>query len=341
LGEKYPARKVDWVEMFDYLGNKIQELARQGETVVEVWAEDDVETPEFLLEPFIYKNQSNIIYGNKGTLKSSLSQAMAMCMALPWPANPLELTVPAKPTVSLVLDWETDEATFKYYLSRLKRGMNCPEVALHYRRCRLPIVEELEAIEKYIEEVKADVLIVDSLAAAAGGESGELKGSQSALSFNTALRKLNRTSLIIGQTSKDLTGTRKTIFGSAMFTYYARNILELCRSEDTDTGRVHLAMFHRECNLGRKHKPIGFCLEFDDDNRSLSITREAVIPSEFVGKVTAQSAVADALKSGLKFVKEIAEVTGLKPNNIRTSLGRLKSLDKVTKVGDRWGLRTC
>ncbi|KKK60711.1 hypothetical protein LCGC14_3021620, partial [marine sediment metagenome] len=26
LGEKYPARKVDWVEMFDYLGNKIQEL---------------------------------------------------------------------------------------------------------------------------------------------------------------------------------------------------------------------------------------------------------------------------------------------------------------------------
>ncbi len=338
LGEKYPDVKVNWVELFDYLGVKVQELARQGEPVMEIWADDEADAPEFLLEPFIYKNQSNIIYGEKGVSKSTIVSAFAMCMALPWHDNPLGLTVPDKPIVSLVLDWETDEKIFAWYLSRLKRGMGIPTVPIYYRRCHLPLIEELEEIEHEIDKVKADVIIIDSLAAAAGGERGELKGAQSALSFNMALRKLKRTNLILGQTSKDTEG-RKTIFGSTMFTYYARNIFELCRNEDTDSERVHLALFHRECNLGRKHKPMGFCLDFDDDNRSLSITRESVTVSEFVGKVTAQSAVADALKSGIKSVKDIADATGLKDNAIRTSLGRLKALDTVVKVGDKWGLK--
>ena len=338
LGEKYPDAKVNWVELFDYLGYKVQELARQGEAVMEIWADDEADAPEFLLEPFIYKNQSNIIYGEKGTLKSSLAQAFAMSMALPWPDNPLGLIVPDKPVVSLYLDWETDEKIFNWSLSRMKRGMGIPTVPIQYRRCYLPLVEELEEIEKIIHDVNVDVLFIDSLAAAAKGERGELN-AQSALSFNMALRKLGRTSCIIAQTSKDPEG-KKTILGSTIFTYYARNIFELCRSEDMDSNNVHSALFHRECNLGRKHKPIGYCMDFDDENRSLNITREAVTVSEFITKVTAQNAVADALKSGLKNVKDIADITGLKESNIRTSLNRLKQLDKVTKIGDRWGLRT-
>ena len=333
---KYPDDKVNWVEVFDYLGEKMQELARQGEPVIEVWAEDDVKAPEFLLEPFIYKNQSNIIFGEKGTLKSSLSQAMAMCMALPWPDNPLGLTVPDKPVVSLYLDWETDKKIFEWSLSRLKRGMGMPTIPVQYRRCYLPLAEELEEIEQYIDKVKATVLFIDSLAAAASGDKGELD-SKSALSFNMALRKLNRTSFIIAQTSKAPDG-KKTILGSTLFTYYSRNIFEICRSEDGDNDKVHSAIFHRECNLGRKHQPMGFCMDFNDANRSLNITRESVTVSEFIGKVTSQSAVYDALKSGMKSVKELAEETGLKENNVRTSLGRLSS--KVVKVGNQWGLKS-
>uniref|UniRef100_A0A6M3LMW3 Putative ATPase domain containing protein n=1 Tax=viral metagenome TaxID=1070528 RepID=A0A6M3LMW3_9ZZZZ len=339
LAEKYPDTKVNWVELFDYLGYKIQELARQGEPVIEVWVDDEAEKPEFLLEPFIYKNQSNIIYGEKGVSKSTLAYTMGMCMALPWHDNPLELVVPDRPIVTLVLDWETDEKTFAYYLSRLKRGMNIPTVPMYYRKCQQPLSEELEAIQQFIQDHNIDILLIDSMAAAAGGENGELKGAQSALSFNTALRKLNRTSLIIGQTSKDMTG-KKTIFGSTMFTYYARNIFELCRNEDMDKDSVHLAMFHRECNLGRKHKPIGFCLHFDDDNNSISINRESVTVSEFVNKVSATNAVADALKSGLKTVKEICAITGLKDSVVRTYAGRLVEKGKVVKVGDRWGLKS-
>ena len=345
LGEKYPDSKANWVEVFDYLGYKVQELARQGESVIEVWAADDAPTPEFLVEPIIYKDQSNVIYGEKGVSKSTLAYAMGMIMALPWHDNPLELTVPDKPIVTLVLDWETNEATFRYYLSRLKRGMNSPEVMLHYRKCNMPITEELEAIEQAIKDTKADVLLIDSLAAAAGGEKGDLNGTQGALAINNALRKLNRTSLIIAQTSKSLDG-KKTIYGNTMFTYYARNIFELCRNEDSDGDCVHLALFHRECNLGKKHRPIGFCMEYDDANKSLSIKRESVSVSEFIDKVTSQSAVYDALKKGPLFIKDIANATGLKDNSIRTTLSRMKDKGQVVKiemegkVGDKWALRS-
>ena len=337
LAEKFPDVKVVWVELFDYLGVKVQELARQGEPVMEIWAEDEAEAPEFLLEPFIFKNQSNILYGAKGVLKSTLAYAMGLCMALPWHGNPLELIVPDRPIVSLVLDWETDEKIFKWYLSKMKRGMGIPTVPIQYRKCSLPLIDELEEIEQYIDKVKADVLIIDSLAAAASGGRGELN-SQSASSFNMALRKLNRTSLIIGQTSKDAEGN-KTILGSTLFGYYARNIFELCRNEDADSDSVHLAMFHRECNLGRKHKPMGFCMDFNDANRSLKITRESVTVSEFVSKVTDTNAVADAVKGGLKTVKDIADITGLKEANIRTYCARLEKNGKLVKVGDRWGLK--
>ncbi len=204
LKEKFPANKINWIELFDYLGHKVQELARTGEPVQEIFAEDDVQPPEFLLKPFIYKGVSNIIYGEKGVKKSTLAYFLGACMNLSWADNPLDLEVPERGITSLVLDWETDEYLFKWYISQMKRGM-LPDstFSLQYRKCRLPLTEELESIEKMIADTGAELLIIDSLAAAAGGESAELKGSQSALSFNAALRKLGKTSLIIAQTSKD------------------------------------------------------------------------------------------------------------------------------------------
>ena len=75
-----------------------------------------------------------------------------------------------------MLDWETDESIFRYYISRLRKGMNIPICSLHYRRCTLPLISDLEAIQKHTETINANMIVVDSLGAAAGGERGELKG---------------------------------------------------------------------------------------------------------------------------------------------------------------------
>jgi hypothetical protein len=338
LKEKYPDSEIEWIELFDYLGYKIQDLAHLGSPVSEVWPDDEIQVPEYLIKPYIIRGVSNIIYGEKGVNKSTLVYLMGMSMMIPEWENPLGFETLTRPVKCLVLDWETEEYIFKYYLSRLSKGMGIPKCPLYYRHCNLPLSEEVEAIESYIKETGAEVLIIDSLAAAAGGEQGELKGSQSALQFNSAIRKLGKTTLIIAQTAKNQETNKKTIYGSVIFTYYARNIFELCRGDNEDTDTIHLGLFHRECNLGKKYPPAGFCLEFNDASKAISITSEPLRIDEFISKVTTQSRILDLLKRGALSTKEMADTLEMKVPSVTVIINRLRQKSKVVKVGEKWGL---
>jgi len=339
LAEKYPQHGVDWIELFDYLRHRVQELARAGEESEEVWAQDEITKPELLLEPLIIRGMPNVIFGEKGVNKSTIAYLCGAIVLISWGDNPLGLVPYDKGIKTLVLDWETDRETFDYYLARIKRGTQAPAFSLNYRHCVLPLAEDLESIERLIERDNIELLIIDSLAAAAGGEDSELKGSQSALSFNTALRKLKTTSLIIAQTSKqqEQHGKRKTIYGSTLFTYYSRNVLELCHSEDIDTNTKHLALFHRECNLFRKWSPIGIRMDFHDDG-GIAIEREPVSMSEFSEKINTQARVMEVLKQGALEVKDIALALDVSESNARVALSRLNKRGKVVKMGKAYGL---
>ena len=331
---------VEWKEIFDFLAVRIQELARAGDGYVEVLLEDDVPPPERLLGSIIYKGVQNLIFGDKGVAKSTLAYLFAICVGLPWSDNPFGFEVPALPVATLVLDWETDESIFRYYLSRLKRGMALPQCPIYYRRCTLPLRDDIETIERQMAAVNAKLLIIDSLGAAAGGEHGELKGSEAALLFNAALRKLKTTALIVGQTAKGESeqGKRKTVYGSTYFTYYARNIFELCRGEDDYSDTLHLAMFHRESNLGKRLSPMGFCLQFNDSTGAIIVEREPVSVSEFSQKLNTQARILEALKSGAVEIKELAASLEVPQNNCRVAISRLARQGKVVKVGKAWGL---
>ncbi|HEY4711436.1 MAG TPA: hypothetical protein VIH69_01970, partial [Dehalococcoidia bacterium] len=150
--EQYPELSESWPEIFDVLAYEVQQRARFGEKVQDVWLEDDVPPPEILLDPIIYKGVQNIIFGEKGTNKSTLSYLFGVCLFLPWDDNPLELAVTPKSIKTLVLDYETDERVFRYCLSRLKRGMDIPAASLAYRRCYLPLADDIEAIGGYADE---------------------------------------------------------------------------------------------------------------------------------------------------------------------------------------------
>uniref|UniRef100_A0A6H1ZQJ1 Putative ATPase domain containing protein n=1 Tax=viral metagenome TaxID=1070528 RepID=A0A6H1ZQJ1_9ZZZZ len=341
LREKYSDSKIEWVELFDFLAHTVQELARGGDVSQEVWAEDDIRDVEYLLKPLIIKGMSNIIFGEKGVNKSTTAYLAGAIVYLPWLENPLEFEVCDQAIKTLVLDYETDLATFNYYLARLKKGTNIPAFSLNYRHCILPLADDIEAIEKEIIKTGASLLIIDSLAAAAGGEDAELKGSQSALRFNSAIRKLNTTSLIIAQTSKGQAekSRHKTIYGSTIFTYYARNIFELCHSEEIDSNTKHLALFHRECNLARKSAPMGIRLDFNED-RSISINRESVSISEFTDKMTTQARILDVLKRGAMEIKELAQSLDITEPNCRMAVSRLTKKGKLIKVSTGYGLLT-
>ena len=340
LSEKYDLPKVNWTEVFDYLGHKIQEMARTGEDVSEVWASDEIIPIEWLLDPIIIKGQPNVIFGEKGVSKSTLAYICGAILCLPWHDNPLELSVCDYPVTALVLDWERDKASFDYYLSRLKRGMNTPAFRMFYRRCNLPLSDDIEPIAKKIEETGAQLLIIDSLGRAAGGQDVDLKGSSSADNFLRSLRQLDITSLIIGQTRKPQSGdkqSKSSIFGSIFFTYYAGNVLELCHSEDDSGDTKHLALFHRENNFTRKSAPIGLRMEYQEDG-GINVEREPLSIAEFGQKMNTQARVLDLLKSGALEVPEIALTLDTTESNIRMTLSRLKKRGKVIKLDKSWGL---
>ena len=332
LGEKF--KQFEWDTIIDQLAYYVQDLARQGEPIKELWTSDNIKPPEYLLEPFIYKGLPNIIYGEKGVSKSTLALVFYTCLVLPWHDNPLELVVPERSIKTLMLDWETEGDIIQYYAKRLQTGMSLPPFAVNYRRCALPLADDIEQIQRHISNIGAEVIIVDSLGAAAGGD---LKAPEIALNFFTGLRRLKTSSLILAQTSKDEDSKRKRIFGSVYFEYYARNIWELCKSEAISDEEFDVALFHRNANLSAPLKPIAFHLHYNESG--LSVDRTSVDIREFRAKMSASVKVLDALKKGALSAEEISDITEISTDTIRVSLSRLKKRGKVVSLErGKWGL---
>jgi len=327
--------------MFDYMGEAVQQAALSGSPAIQILADTEAEAPALLIDPLIYAGHQNIIFGEKGVNKSTLAYALAIFLARPEDENPLSLRVnphPHKYIKTLVLDWETDEPTFKWYFGRLAKGMNVAATPISYRHCRLPLAQDIEPIADDIARTNSQLLIIDSLGAAASGEGGELKGSGAALDFNASLRKLpGITSLIIGQTQKSVgEGIKKSLYGSTFFTYYARNIFELCRAEDAVGGVLHLGLFHRECNFAMKSKPMGIKMTYGADN-SIQLKSEPLSVTEFMEKVSAKQKILAVLKTGPKTTKQLVEETDAKRNTVDQALGRLRDEGQITKAaGDMW-----
>ena len=200
----------------------------------------------------------------------------------------------------------------------------------------MPLTVELEPIQKMIQERKIDIIFVDSLGAACGSE---LNKPEPAINFFMGLRKLNVTSLLLAQTSKSEDG-KKSIFGSTYFTYYARSIFELCKSEElgiADDANSSVALFHRWSNYTKKYPAMGFSIT--DDNNNLFIEKQSVDITEFIGKASMANILLKELREGALSLDKLKERTGINQSNIRATLSKLKVKGLVQQIERGvWGL---
>ncbi len=334
LNEKNPS--IPWREIIDYLCREIQEKAWAGEPgeTIEITDEMDLVRPTYLLEPVIMKGVPSVIFGDKGVHKTILSLLFSICIYLPWTNNPYDLVINSHKSVVGMLDWESDKALTMYNVQRLLKGEQMTYTQLNYRRCGMPLADDLEQISNFLDDKECDVILIDSLGAAAGGD---LMKPEIALRFFGALRSLKRTSLNIAQTSKSDEG-KKTIFGSTYFQYYARNIFELKKSQDIlDKDETKVGLFHTEGNYSGKYDPIGFRLNFTPD--SIKVTREPVIYGEFLEKINRQQQLLEILKDGPLTNVQIADKLQISQVNVRATTKRLADKKKIVKTENgAWGL---
>jgi hypothetical protein len=227
----------------------------------------------------------------------------------------------------LFLDWEMSVRDVRGRVKLLQAGNPRLGGVPDYRRCFQPLADEAETLKKVVAEGGYDVLILDSLAMAAGGQ--ELERADSAIRFNAALRGLKCTSLVIGHTPspQDDSKARK-IYGSIFFSNLGRVTWEVRREGNM------LGLYQRKNNLGPQHAPMGFHLDTTAESCTVSAadlyddpTLASSLPlvDQVVNALTVQPS---------QTVKELAVRLAGNEASIRTTLNRFKK--KFLAYDGKW-----
>ena len=322
---------LPWGDIMNSVSIRVITMARAGEPVRELDTALDVPPPEWLLEPLLYKGLPTIIFGEKAVCKSTLSLCIYTCLALPWTDNPLGWVAPTRKVKTLLCDYEVDYDVAHYNIKQLQIGMELPSFSLYYRRCSIPLADDVEQLQAHIEKLGAEAIIVDSLGPAVGGD---LKDPGTALRFTSAIRQLKCSALIIGQTSKDTKSKTKSVFGSTFFEYYARNIVEIRKAQEEGEDSLDIALYNTYHNLGKRFRPMGYHLNFN--GTGTHIESQPITAPELIDRIGTQARILKLLQTESPLnIAKIAEGLDLKEGNIRVVLGTLRNRGLVIRLGDK------
>lgn len=331
----------DWQAVLEQVCVKTLMRFRKGAPVIELNPFDsEIKPPEYLLYPFIIKNYPTVIFGDPGSAKSLISQVINICIMLPWADNPMGWRVTNKATKTLYLDWETDEDTFKWTCKTICEGMNIPAVFPNYRRCSIPLYQDIEQIAGYVQEYGIEFLFIDSLGMAVGGD---LNNTEPALNFWGAWRKLKTTSLILAHTAKN-EEKRKSIYGNVYYTAEARSIWETKKTSEVDSDDIDVMLYNRKSPpFSKLYKPMGFHIDFEGEgeikDKAILSYRDPIDVQEFKAMLPASSRLLDYLKSGAKSREDIISYLDIDSNLYYVTKSRLLKRHQIVELKDgRLGL---
>ena len=328
-------KKIDWDKIINQVTTRVLAELRKGEPVIMLTEEYGKTRPEYLLEPLFIKNAPNVIYADQSSAKSLFMTLINIVLTLGGDSfsQTLNLDVHSEHKV-LFLDWENDANITGWTKQCLLRGMGIVfDVPIAYLHCGQPLHKLVNHIRDKIAEVKADVVIIDSLGMAVGAD---LNATEPAFAFFSALRQLPVTPLIIAHTAKDLNNKRKTVYGNAYYSNESRSIWEINKDQQPADNFLTITLFNRKPSpFTRLHNPLAYKFTFEDDTTYVEQTdpiidkRETGTPEE---PPSATDVILAILSDATKPLspREITELTNpkLEDNVVRTALYRLKTRKK-------------
>lgn len=329
--------QIDWESILEQLCVYCLREIRRGEPVVELGGpEREKQPPIYLVDPLVIKNYPNVLFGEPGSAKTTTALALVLLVSLSWQDNPLYLPVYAgKGARVLWLDWETDEDTIGWQLQCLTKGTDT-FCTLNYRHCSLPLAADLEQIKQCVDEYEADVVVVDSIGLACGGD---LNSPEPVLNYFTALRQLRRTSINLAHTSKNTEG-KKSMFGSVFFEAQARNVWEIVKSGEPGDSSINVGLFHRKPPpFSKLHQPLGFQFDFTEDTTTV-IPHDPKSVEELVKRMGTNQRILAILKQGSLSPQEIIDSLEITRSNAYLAIKRLSDKELIIKLSDgKWGLK--
>jgi hypothetical protein len=310
------ARTIPWKVLVQHACALVLARHRHGEPIIVLEPAAAPHVP-FLLNPIIYQQHPTLIYAPGGTCKSYLALWFALLVC----HGHAHAGVGGVRGAVTYLDWELNQATVGGRLKELQTGH--PELSVvrpFYRRCELPLHQEVHAIAAHVAAHHIQLLIVDSVALACGGE---LSSPEAAITLQRALRKIGCASLTLAHVAKAVPdGHAPTAYGTVFFRELARNVFELSKADDEHP--IHVALTQVKNNFGPKHDPLGFALTFDREAGSVRVDAHAVADDPvFEDKLPIPSRIRTLLEDGTRrSSQEIADALDLKLAVVKATLSR-------------------
>lgn len=322
--------------MFQTLMNRSQDIECNGDhrDGPMHWIAPGVRpTPvSYLVQDFIEEGVATVLAGRMGSAKSL--HALLIGMQVSTGATIFGRC--SKKRAVAFLDYEDEFNTHLGRAALLRKGH--PEIAearLLYRRCYLPLHEELAEIKQMMIDHSISVLIVDSLAMAAGA--GDLQGAEAPRTLQRALRELpHHTALFVAHPPKD--ASTSAVAGSGFFQNLPRTIIEQQVTDGEGTNCLTARLVHLKSNHGRLRDKAGFRIHFSPEAIQFE-TWTAILQSQGGATMSLTERIKDALLEGPKTVRQLAEELGVSETQVRSRLNDGKQCGLFMKFpGGQWGL---
>jgi hypothetical protein len=317
---------------------KVMDSIRKGPPVEEIWpVEGSILAPEYLVQPLLYLNHPTVIFGDYGSLKSTVALLIAFVAQLPYQNNGLGLITKDNPANTLYLDLEGDSPMFTKRWTALSRGFDIEaQMPILYRRMDTKVADSIDTIQQIVVENKIRFIIIDSLGPAV---KGNLNDPEPAMDYNQALRKLGITSLTLAHNSKDPLTKQRSIFGSVFFSNLARSIWQ-CKVEgerQPDDDQAIISLKQIKASFSQLYGTLGYRFKYTDN--TITVDRTDLKDTSLAGELPLTWQIKNLLKGGALQASEIAGLTDKPINTIRVTLSRMKTKKEICSLPDqKWGL---
>lgn len=331
-------RYVHWDWVLTSVTYKVTQKARQGDPLQEIWPiEGSILVPEYLVEPLLYQDHPTVIFGDYGSLKSTVALLVAYVAQLPYGHNGLGLIPKEEASNTLYLDFEGDNIMFMKRWTAISKGIGIEaKMPILYKRMNSTLAESVDTVEQMVVDNKVKFIIIDSLGPAV---KGNLNDPDPAIQYNEALRKLAVTSLTLAHNAKDPLTKQRTIFGSVFFTNLARSIWQ-CKIEgerQPDDNEAIISLKQVKASFSNLYGTLGYRFKFTDT--AITVHKTELGDTGLSGELPLSWQIKNALKGGALTAKELADLMERPINTIYVTLKRMVSRNEVYKLpNQKWGL---
>ena len=329
-----------WDSILEDFCAEIRDRLRTGDPFDELPADGGTAVP-YLVPGLVPLNQPSLFFGAGGSLKSLVVLWLGLLiqngLTPPWAKVPLE-----RKNVGY-LDWETDRKEMARRCRLLREGMQLDGLEglrnPYYKACRGPFSDILPDIARDVGAKKLEVLIVDSLGVACGGE---IEKSEVALGFFEDLRKLSPiTSILVTHLSKAeksrQKGSRMPI-GSIYFENIPRMIWEVKTKAERGEPQTIVGLFCRKSNVSGLLPDIGLGVLFEPEFISVE---DSGVSAEFGEEISQLQSLLRLLAEGPRDRKQVSEFLEVGLQQASTLLYRAYGRGLTVKLpGRMWGLKT-